>query len=80
MRYLQQTSSEKTRNYRIQIAQQKNDLNDLENILKKIDNDESLEESQRKSLRISCNDAIDASLASLKEQANKHCKINKRAI
>ena len=80
MRYLQQTSYAKTRNYRIQIAQQKDDLNALENVLKKIDNDESLEESQRKSLRISCNDAIDASLGSLKERANKHCKINKRAI
>jgi len=71
---------EPTRKYRILISQSRDDLQVLENILKKIDNDESLEESQRKSLRISCNDAIDASFASLKERANKHCKINKRAI
>lgn len=56
------TRHELTRKYRILISQSRADLEDLENILKRIENDESLEESRRRSLRKLCNEEIDVYL------------------
>lgn len=57
------TRHELTRKYRILISQSRTDLEALENILTRIDNDESLEESRRRLLRKLCNEEIDVYLA-----------------
>ena len=63
MLHSQQTRHDLTRKYRILINQNRADLEALENILKWIDNDESLEETRRRSLRKLCNEEIDVYLA-----------------
>lgn len=63
MLHTHQTRDERTRRYRIQITQERADLEALTNILTRIDNDESLEESRRRLLRKLCNEQIDVLLA-----------------
>ena len=63
MLHTHQTRDERTRSYRIQITQERADLEALTNILTRIDNDESLEESRRRLLRKLCNEQIDVLLA-----------------
>ena len=63
MTNLKQTRNDLTRRYRILIVQKRNDIEALENILKRIENDESLEESRRRFLRKLCNEEIDVLLA-----------------
>jgi hypothetical protein len=63
MSHLKETRNDLTRRYRIQITQERADLEALTNILTRIDNDESLEESRRKLLRKLCNEQIDVLLA-----------------
>ena len=63
MSYLKETRNDLTRRYRILIVQKRNDIEALENILTKIENDESLEETKRLFLRKLCNEEIDVYLA-----------------
>ena len=63
MLHSHQTRHDLTRKYRNLINQNRADLEALENILKRIDNDESLEETRRRSLRKLCNEEIDVYLA-----------------
>ena len=63
MLHSHQTRHDLTRKYRILINQNRADLEALESILKRIDNDESLEETRRRSLRKLCNEEIDVYLA-----------------
>lgn len=57
------TRHDLTRKYRILINQNRANLEALESILKRIDNDESLEETRRRLLRKLCNQEIDVYLA-----------------